>query len=56
MCNIQSKLKTNHSTSLCLPHLTDEMLKGFVEGLLTGMILTDLQEAFVNHGVLLEKN
>ena len=31
-------------------------VKGFVEGLLTRMILIDLQKAFVNHGVLLEKN
>ena len=38
--------RENHSTNLCLPYLTDQILKGFDEGLLTGMILIDLQKAF----------
>ena len=44
-----------HSTNLCLAHLVDKILKEFDEGLLTGMILTDLQKAFdaINHEVLL---
>ena len=32
------------STNLCLVHLTDKILKGFDGGLLTGMILVDLQK------------
>ena len=52
--NYQSGFRTNHSINLCLPFLTDKILKGFDEGLLTGMILIDLQKAFgtINHEVL----
>ena len=37
--------------------LTDKVLKGFDEGLLTGMILIDLQKAFdtIDHEILLQK-
>ena len=43
--------------NMCLAHLTDKILKGFDESLLTGMILIDLQKAFdtINHVVLLPK-
>ena len=44
--NYQSGFRGNHSTNLCLSFLTDKILKGFDEGLLTGMILIDLQKAF----------
>ena len=44
LCNYQSGFRTNHSANLCLSFLTDKILKGFGEGLLTGMILTDLQK------------
>ena len=44
--NYQSGFRTNHSTNLCLSFLTDKILKGFDEGLLTGIILTELQKAF----------
>ena len=44
--NYQSGFRGNHSTNLCLSFLTDKVLKGFDEGLLTGMILIDLQKAF----------
>ena len=57
LCNCQSGFRTNHSTNLCLSFLTDKILKSFDEGLLTGMILIDLQKAFVtiNHEILLNK-
>ena len=57
LCNCQSRFRTNHSTNLCLSFLTDKILKGFDEGLLTGMILIDLQKAFgtLNHEILLKK-
>ena len=37
--------------------LTDKILKGFDKGLLTGMILIDLQKAFntIDHEILLQK-
>ena len=37
--------------------LTDKILKGFDEGLLTGMILIDLQKAFdtIDHEILLQR-
>ena len=55
--NYQSGFRTNHPTNLCLSFLTDKILKGFDEGLLTGMILIDLQKAFdtINHEILFKK-
>ena len=55
--NYQSGFRANHSTNLCLSFLTDKILKGFDEGLLTGMILIDLQKAFdtIDHEILLQK-
>ena len=55
--NYQSGFRTNHSTNLCLSFLTDKILKGFDEGLLTGMILIDLQKAFdtINLEILFKK-
>ena len=55
--NYQSIFRANHSTNLCLSFLTDKILKGFDEGLLTGMILIDLQKAFdtIDHEILLHK-
>ena len=55
--SFQFEFRPKHSTNLCLSHLTDKILKGFDEGLLTGMILIVLQKAFntINHDVLLQK-
>ena len=55
--NYQSGFRTNHSTNLCLSFLTDKIRKGFDEGLLTGVILIDLEKAFhtINHGILFKK-
>ena len=57
MYDFQSGFRRNHSTNLCLAHLTDKISKGFDKGLLTGMILIDLQKTFdtINHEVLLQK-
>ena len=53
----QSGLRKNNSTDFSLAYLTDKTLTGFDSGLLTGMILFDLQKAFdtINHDVLLRK-
>ena len=58
MYNFQSGFRQNHSTNLCLAHLTNKILKEFAEGLLTGIILIDLQKAFdtTSHEVLLQKH
>ena len=47
----------NHSADTSLAYLTDKILTGFDPGLLTGMILIDLQKAFdtINHDILLRK-
>ena len=55
--NYQSRFRSNHTTNMCLSLLIDKILKGFDEGLLTRMILIDLQKAFdtINHEILLKK-
>ena len=55
--NYQSGFRANLSTNHCLSFLTDNILEGFNEGLLTGMILIDLQRAFdtIDHKILLQK-
>ena len=55
--NYQSGLRENHSTDSCLTFLHDKILKGFDKGLMTGMILIDLQKAFdtIDHDILLKK-
>ena len=52
----QSGLNSNHSTDLLLLFLHDKILKGFDNGLYTGMILIDLQKGFdtKNHKILLD--
>ena len=53
----QSGFRSNHSTSTCLSYLNDKIFKGFDSGLLTGIILIDLQKAFdtIDHNILLQK-
>ena len=53
----QHRFRTDHLANLCLSFLTDKILKGFGEGLLTGLILIDLQKAFgtINHEISLKK-
>ena len=53
--NYLSGYRANHSNNLCLSFLTDKTLKCFDEGLLTGMILINLQKAIdtINHKLLL---
>ena len=55
--NFQSGFRNKHSTDSCLSYLNDKILKGFDSGLLTGMILIDLQKAFdtIDHEVLFKK-
>ena len=42
----QSGFSKNHSTNTCLSFLDDKILEGFNGGLLTGMILIDLEKVF----------
>ena len=53
----QSGFRAKHSTNSCLSYLTDKVQRGFEKGLLTGMILIDLQKAFdtIDHQILLKK-
>ena len=46
-----------YSTDNCLSYLTDRVRNGFEKGLLTGMILIDLQKAFdtIDHSIVLKK-
>ena len=55
--NYQSGFCKNHSTNFCLSFLNDKILKVFDQGLITDMILIDLQKAFdtMDHDILLEK-
>ena len=53
----QSGFRKNHSTDFCLSYLTDKIPNGFNSGLLTGMILIDLQKAFdtIDYYILQQK-
>ena len=53
----QSGFRKNHSTNTCLSFLSDKILKGFDNGLVTGMISINLQKAVdtSNHSILLTK-
>ena len=53
----QSGFRKFHSTDSCLSYLQDQVAKGFDSGLLTGMILIDLQKGFdtIDHKILIEK-
>ena len=53
----QSGFRKFHATDSCLSYLQDNVAKGFDSGLLTGMILIDLQKAFntIDHMILIEK-
>ena len=44
--NYQSGFCKNRSTDFCLSFLNDKILMGFDQGLMTGMILIDLQKVF----------
>ena len=44
----QSRFRKNHSTDASLEYMTDKILIGFDFGLLTEMILMDLQKKFDN--------
>ena len=57
LCKFQSGFGKNNSTDFCLSYLTDKISKGFDSGLLTGMILIDLQKVFdtIDHNILLLK-
>ena len=53
----QSSFRKNHSTGTCLSFLNGNILKGFDDGLVTGMILIDIQKSFdlINDDILLKK-
>ena len=53
----QSGFRAHHSTDTCLTYLSDKILQGFDNGMLTGMILIDLQKAFdtIDHEIFLDK-
>ena len=57
LCKFQSGFGKNNSTDFRLSYVTDKISKGFDSGLLTGMILIDLQKAFdtIDHNILLLK-
>ena len=55
--NYQSGFRKYHSTDTCLKFLNNKILKGIDEGLMTGLILIDLQKDFdtIDHKILLNK-
>ena len=56
--NYRSEFRANNSTILYLSFLTDKILKRFDKGVITGVILIDLQKAFdtITHENHFKKN
>ena len=54
----QSGFRKFNSTDTCLSYLRGKITKGFDSGLLTGMVLIDLQKAFdtIDYNILTKKN
>ena len=53
----QSGFRKFHSTDTCLSYLYDKITKGFDSGILTGMVLIDLQKVFdtIDHYLFIKK-
>ena len=53
----QSGFRKKHSADFCLSYLNNKILKGFGKGLMTRLILIDLQKTFdtIDHDLLLQK-
>ena len=53
----QSGFCKNYSTDVSLLYLTNKIMTGFYSGILTEMILIDLQKVFdtINHDILVKK-
>ena len=53
----QSSFRKFHSKDTCLAYLNDKIVRGIDEGLMTGLILIDLQKAFdtIDHEILFKK-
>ena len=53
----QLGFQKKHYRDFCLSYLNDKILKGFDKGMMTGMVLIYLQNAFdtIDHDVLLQK-
>ena len=58
LCKYQSGFRKYYSTYTCLSYFNNKIQNGFEKGLLTGMILNDLQKAvdIIDHDILLEEN
>ena len=54
----QSGFRKFHSTDTCLSYLHDKIAKGFDSGLLSGVVLIDLQKAFgaIDYNILIKRN
>ena len=46
LCTYQSCFQQKHSKDVCLSYLDNRILKGFEKGMMTSMIMIDLQTAF----------
>ena len=57
LCKYQSGFRRKHPTNLFLSYLNGKILKGFDNGIFTGMILIDIQKAFdtMDDNILLQK-